>query len=61
MEELIQMAAKALTEYNGFNEILLSDGMYTVHLVRFTPSPTLSYPVDSQPGMSPYRPSQTGL
>lgn len=41
MGKLIKRAIKALEENLGFNEITLSDGKNTVHLVRFTPSPSL--------------------
>ena len=40
MEKLILKAVKALQDNMGFNEITLSDGVNTVHLVRYTPIPT---------------------
>ena len=43
MEELIKQAVKALEENVGYNEITLSDGTNTVHLVRYTPIP-ITYP-----------------
>ncbi len=39
MDELIAKAVKALDKNGGFNEITLSDGANTVHLVRYTPNP----------------------
>ena len=44
MEELIKGAIKTLNENPGFNEVTLNDGKNTVHLVRFTPAPTVYYP-----------------
>ena len=47
MEELIKIATKALQENLGFNEIILSDGKNTVHLIRYTPAPDTPYPFTS--------------
>lgn len=41
IEGLTKIAAKMLQEDMGFNEITLSDGTNTVHLVRYTPMPNI--------------------
>lgn len=43
MDKLIEEAVKVLEENLGLNEVTLSNGANTVHLVRFTPTPAWYY------------------
>ena len=47
-DELIKAAVKALQDNLGLNEITLTYGNMSVHLVRFTPVPYIQYPYTVQ-------------
>ena len=52
MEKLLDYAKKFLEENPNLNEVELSDGIYSVTVVRISPVVLYDYPYELYPGVS---------